>query len=271
MRERAADQGGNAPFEGVVPGFVRLYHAVLEHALQCYPREACGLLARAANGALAYHRCRNAAAAAGDAFRIDPRDWAAVEDAHPVVAVVHSHPDGDAHASDADRAMCHASGLPWFIVAVPGTTWSTLWPHRPLPLLGRQFHHGVVDCYSLVRDYYAERLGIALPDFERADGWWDRGEDLYRKHFAEAGFVDLGRPAGRADGATELRLHDALLMQVAARCENHAAVFVGPVHGVDSILHHLYGRLSAHDPWGGYWLRHCTAVMRHRSLLEAAP
>ncbi|MCW5657455.1 MAG: C40 family peptidase [Burkholderiaceae bacterium] len=248
-----------------------MYHSVLEHALKCYPREACGVLVRDGRGALAYHRCRSTVpeGEAGDAFRIHPQDWAAAEDAGRVVAVVHSHPDDDAHPSDADRAQCHASGLPWFILQVPGTAWSTLWPQAPLALLGRQFHHGVVDCYSLIRDYYRERCSITLPDFEREDGWWERGEDLYRKGFAQAGFVEVGRPAGRADGAAEVRLHDVLLMQVAARVENHAAVFVGPVHGVDSIIHHLYGRLSCHDPWGGYWLQRCTAVLRHQKMLRA--
>jgi hypothetical protein len=29
----------------------------------------------------------------------------------------------------------------------------------------------------------------------------------------------------------------------------------------------LYGRLSTHDVYGGYWARHTRAVCRHRSLL----
>lgn len=246
-----------------------LYDTILQHAQDEYPREACGLLCESAAGALVYERCRNTAPAGTerDRFQIHPEDWARAEDAHTRIdAVVHSHPDASAEPSDADRAMCHATGVPWYVIQVPGGVMRCIRP-APLPLVGREFHHGVVDCYSLVRDHFSQVLQIELPDFPREDGWWERGEDLYRQGFAQAGFIDLGPPRGEAGGSAEIRLHDGLLMRVAARQDNHLAVFVGPVNGVDCILHHLYGRLSGHEPWGGYWLRHCTSVLRHQSLL----
>lgn len=255
--------------------FARLHHQVLEHAQRDHPREACGLLARNKRGAIVYHPCRNMApeSAARDSFRIHPEDWAEAEDlSAQILAVVHSHPDSDAHPSHADRWMCHESGLPWFVIAVPGGAWTLTLP-EPLPLLGREFHHGIVDCYTLVRDYYRQMLALELPNFERKDDWWqpgpngEPGADLYRKHFAVAGFVDLGRPAGRPDGDAQVRLHDVLLMRVQSQQENHAGVFVGPVHGVDCFMHHLMGGMSRREPWGGVYMNRCTAVLRHRSLL----
>ncbi|MFN0186019.1 MAG: C40 family peptidase, partial [Aquabacterium sp.] len=159
----------------LVRAFARLLPQVLEHAQREHPREACGLVLREGS-VTRYVACRNVAPLAhqGDRFELDPRDWAAAEDAGTVLAVVHSHPDSDANPSEADRWLCHASGLPWFVVAWPGAAWQPLWP-QPLPLVGRQFEHGVVDCYTLVRDYYAQRLGIELPNFERDDEWWRRG------------------------------------------------------------------------------------------------
>ncbi len=238
-----------------------LYAQAYAHLAAQHPAEGCGLLVRRGRRTV-YWPCRNAAALhqAQDRFVVHPEDWAAAEDAGTVLAVVHSHPDDDAHPSEADRWLCHASGLPWFIVAVPGPAWQPLWP-EPLPLLERQFVHGVVDCYTLVRDYYARELGIELPDFERADDWWNHGGDLYRQNFGAAGFAAVeGEP----------RLHDVLLMQVAARVPNHAAVWVGSDPAMPGtaprILHHLYGRLSGHDVWGGDWARRTTAVLRHRSL-----
>jgi hypothetical protein len=49
-------------------------------------------------------------------------------------------------------------------------------------LLERPFVHGVHDCYSIVRDSYAQH-GITHNDYLRAFGWWDDkcGLDLYRK------------------------------------------------------------------------------------------
>lgn len=239
---------------------------VLAHAEAERPREACGLLLRVKRRVV-YRACRNLADLhqAKDRFSIHPEDWAAAEDDGKVLAVVHSHPDADCHPSDTDRVMCLRSGLPWYIVAVPGGAWCGFTPDV-LPLVGRRFEHGTVDCYSLIRDYYDAMLSIALPDFERPDTWW-KPEDgsaplnLYRENFAAAGFVDLGQ--------VQPRRHDVLLMQVAARVENHAAVYVGDAGDGrgELILQHLHSRLSGHDVWGGDWAQRTTAVLRHRSLM----
>lgn len=240
--------------------------AIYAHALEHYNdgrREACGLIVRTADGD-AYRPCTNIASGDQSAgFKLCPRDWAACEDEGEIVAVVHSHPDASAHPSDADRIMCNRSGLPWLIISMPGGVILQCQPVPDgLPLVGRAFHHGVVDCYTLVRDYYQQRLGIELPDFERADDWWSKGQNLYRENFAKAGFVQV---AGVEDAAP--RPHDVLLMMVKANVENHAAVYEDASRNL--LLHHLWGRPSGHDIWGGYWRRHTTAVLRHKSLLGA--
>lgn len=256
--------------------FEQNFARVLAFAQNAAPREACGLLVRLRDGSTAYLDCRNIApeGAARDSFKIHPEDWASAEDlSEELLAIVHSHPDADCHPSHADRWMCHESGLPWFIVALPSQAVSLTMPDQPLPLLEREFHHGIVDCYTLVRDYYREQLQIELPNGERADDWWqpgpngEPGQDLYRKNLEAAGFVDLGRPAGRPDGGVQVQLHDVLLMKIRSDQENHAGVFIGPVYGVDCMLHHPMGGMSRREPWGGVWLNRCTAVARHRSLL----
>ncbi|KLB50036.1 Mov34/MPN/PAD-1 family protein, partial [Xanthomonas euvesicatoria] len=86
-------------------------------------------------------------------------DYAAAEDAGQIVALVHSHPNASAHASDADKAMCEASGLTWHIISVGQVDGvpecgevQTIQPSGYVaPLVGRQFAHGVLDCYTLVR------------------------------------------------------------------------------------------------------------------------
>jgi proteasome lid subunit RPN8/RPN11 len=241
---------------------------IMAHALVGYQqdrRETCGLVI-SVDGAQMYFPCRNMAegAAGRDTFKIDPRDMVDAETLGEVLAIVHSHPDASAHATDADRWMCERTGLPWIIISMPDGVILQIEPTgRRLPLVGRQFHHGLVDCYTLIQDYYAEAVGIELPHFERTDDWWSRGEDLYRANFQAAGFVQVGTP-----DTVQLRQHDVLLMMVAAKQENHGAVMVDPVAGI--ILQHLWGRLSGRDVYGGYWLRHTTAVLRHSSMLEHA-
>lgn len=226
--------------------------AIRAHAADEMPRECCGLVV-VVRGRERYVRCQNIGERA-DHFAMEPLDLARAEEAGDVLAVVHSHPDASPRPSEADRVGCEQSGWPWVIVGWPADRWERLAPcgYRA-PLIGRPWAHGILDCYSLVRDWYARELGIALPDYPRTDGWWERGEDLYRRHYREAGFERVAGTPQR---------HDVLLMRVQARQENHAAIYLGGTQ----ILHHLHERLSSREVYGGYWQKHTTAVLRHRTL-----
>lgn len=241
---------------------------LLAHAEREAPRECCGLLVRLndAPDQVKYFPAKNlhTGAAGHDRFRLDPVDYCAAEEEGVIEAIVHSHPNASANPSMADRVGCEASGLPWLIVGWPSGVVKALQPEGwQAPLLGREFCHGVLDCYTLIQDYYRRELRIELPDFEREDDWWNKGQDLYMQGFERAGFVavtDAPRP------------HDVILMQVLADVANHGAVYLGD--GV--MLHHLFNRLSAREVYGdgsggGYWERHTLAILRHRSLLGAAP
>lgn len=223
--------------------------AIRAHAADAYPREACGLVI-IERGRERYVRCRNAAVTASEHFVLPAEDFAAAEARGDVVAVVHSHPDFPATPSAADRVSCEASGLPWHIVSWPDGDLQTIEPcGYEAPLVGRPFAHGVLDCWSLVRDWYARERGVALRDYERRDNWWNEGADLYMQHYAEVGGVVV-------PGITDMQTGDVIIMQVRAPVPNHAGVYIGD----GLILHHLYNRLSSRDVYGGYW-QECTRVI----------
>ncbi|WP_237140977.1 C40 family peptidase [Pseudomonas putida] len=242
--------------------------AMYEHAREQAPKECCGLLIKIGRK-LSYRRCQNVAPEPEESFRIAAEDWAEAEDLGEVVAVVHSHPGQSARLSAADRTAMEATAIPWVIIEVrEGVSVSHL-VHEPTgyqaPLVGRPFHHGVLDCYTLVRDYYQRELGILLPDYEREDGWWDKGQDLYADNFEAAGFYPVD--------PNELRQGDLIVMQVRSEKANHAGVYLAdgrlktepehhPVPG--GILHHLYGRDSKRDVFGGYWRESARLYLRHR-------
>ena len=243
--------------------------AAFQHCLACYPAEGVGLVVRDGDSE-AFVPCVNAAADPLAEFEIAGQEYADIEDAHEeVLALVHSHPDAGTDPSDADRLACEASGMPWAIVSVlkhagedaphvAGIGW--LQPAGYVaPLIGRQFHHGVLDCYTLIRDWYARERGITLPDFERKDKWWDDGvSDLYTTHFAEAGFERL------PDGAP-LEPGDVILMQIRSRngTPNHGGVYLGD----GKLLHHPYLRLSRVDVYGGMWMQYTRLIVRRRSAM----
>ena len=58
-----------------------------------------------------------------------------------------------------------------------------------LPYVGREFVFGVVDCYTLVHDWYAREYGVQLHDYDRRDKFWDRGENLYLTTLLLRGFA----------------------------------------------------------------------------------
>ncbi len=213
-------------------------------------REACALL-HVVKGREMLFTCRNLSEDR-HAFIIDPRDYAEAERLGEIVAVIHSHVLRSPAPSEADRVSCEASGLPWHIVSVPNGTWETLEPSGyKAPLIGREFSHGVLDCYALVRDYYKENLGADLPEFERRPEWWSKGDRLLvPKNFRVAGF--------RAVTLDEIATHDVLVMQILADVPNHVGVYLGD----DVFLHHLSGRLSSRDLFAGYYRKHCVQVLR---------
>jgi cell wall-associated NlpC family hydrolase len=244
----------------LTPTVITAMHA--EAARQA-PREMCGVLVRAAPDTDAvFVPCANVAQ--GNAqFEIDAAGYARAEERGAVVAIVHSHPNDDATPSAVDRAACDAGGVPWLVIAHPShaQAWLAPWAPRPpnsaqaLPLLGRVFEQGVVDCYTLMRDWYFQRHRLSLGDYRRDYDWWRQGGDLFSANFAAEGFVTL--PAG-----APLLAGDTLCMRFRSPVVNHVAIYLGE----DQIIQHLARRLSAREVYGGYWARHTVGVQRHRAL-----
>lgn len=217
---------------------------MIDHAAACYPHESCGLLVRTAAG-LEYLPAQNLAPEPSETAIIDPDVWIEAERMGAVVGIVHSHPDGPSVLSGADRLAQQQSGLPWHLVVGDQVR---VFPPVP-PLLGREFHHGVTDCYTLFRDAYA-LAGHPLPDFKRDADWWDNGQNLYLDNFSRHGFYQVSEP----------QPGDVLLIQLASDTPNHTAIYLGN----NQILHHCPNRLSGREVFGGYWLRHLHSIWRYQ-------
>lgn len=228
---------------------------VLLHAKETYPNECCGL-AVVVKGKLQYKHCRNINP--GKQFAIHPDDYAACADLGEIVGVCHSHVNESVNPSESDLVGIESSKVPWLIVNPDTNQHSITFPtNYKLPLLGRQFKHGTVDCLSLIRDYCSE-IGIQIPDYYREDDWWLKGGDLYREKFAECGFVKVG-----GSEYTAFKKHDLIIMQVCSPVPNHGAIYIGD----NLILQHCHGRLSSRDVYGGYWRKVTNMVLRHKDFL----
>ena len=241
--------------------------AINAHANKCHPREACGILLE--NGE--YIPCRNVSP--DDAqFEICPYDLVRAEKEGKIQAYVHSHSgfgEASTKPSQLDMLQMGLHGLPWAIAN--GVDVDLYHPtDYKAPLIGRDYYHGTLDCYTLIKDYYQRELGITLNDYERADEWWaDKdSKPLYLDGFKKEGFAEVNT----------IQRHDIILARLGRTVHvNHALVFIGngtlkseptdDVVGNDLVLHHPYGRESLREIFGESWQRRAAVIIRHKSLM----
>ena len=220
--------------------------AALVHAKDQDPKESCGLLLNI-KGKEKYFPCRNLSMTAFQCFIIDPEDYIKADNTGDIIAVVHSHPVTPPVPSQSDKVACEQSGLVWHIVNPKTESWGYLEPTGyKAPILGREWAWGVTDCYTLVRDWYKEKLNINLIDWQRPTTLEDFNKDpMFEKCAKETGFRELKADEKLIDG-------DLLFMSIFSNNLNHVAIFID-----GDVLHHLADRLSCIEPYSE-WLLKCT-------------
>ena len=227
----------------------------LIHAKEEDPRESVGLV-NIVRGREKYYRCRNQAEEPELHFCLDPSDYLKCEKQGEIVAVIHSHPTTSQEPSEADKVACERNNLPWFIVNPNTEKWSYYEPSGfTLPYVGRHWAHGIVDCYTLWKDWYKGELGIEMSEYNRQDDWWHKGENLYLDNFEKEGMREIK--------LEDIQYGDIILMNIESPVPNHAAIYLGE----NVILHHVTNRLSSRDvyKWGGYYHKMTEKVLRHES------
>ncbi len=242
--------------------------AAKAHAIAEFPKESCGFIKGGA-----YFACANKHKTPLTHFTIRSKRYDKAYAAGEVAAIVHSHPNGPLSPSHADMQQQDVSDVPWVIITLneTGVDKIVAWGDSlPVPqLIGRPFIHGVLDCYTVVRDVF--RLGsdallqqgihwplapILLPQVPRGDGWWTESEDLYAKQFEQFGF--------RKINFAEVQPGDCFLAAVGnkvinpKRQLNHAGVLLHH----DQVLHHMPTDISRRvqcGVWGrsaDLWIRY---------------
>lgn len=216
----------------------QLLKDIEQHAIKEYPLECAGLIVDNK-----YLPMINTSNDPMNTFRISASDRL---NAGTIEAVVHSHPYDKFNPpkyppewpSTPDMKGWMADNVPWIIVATDGEGISTpvIMDERTIhPLEGREFIHGVHDCYSVIRDWFRLERNTVLKQIPRGMEWWHEGENLYEDHFKEAGF--------RIINEEEAMVGDCVLMKIHSRVICHAAVITGH----NTILHHVMHRLSGYD------------------------
>lgn len=227
-----------------------------------YPNEACGVVVSIGKKPIALS-CRNLARNPKDQFVMSPEDYAMAASQGEILAIWHTHVECDPVASDADKIGCENTQLPWYIVSVYMKDdgefhFSDLNFIEPtgyeLDYVGRPYVWGVIDCFTILRDYYRKEFGIHINDYPREEPNGKTGHHYFIDAFEFEGFVLLDAHAPYKKG-------DLIFMQIQGMEPNHCAIYIGD----DKILHHCVNRLSKVDIYGGYWEKHTTHRLRHKN------
>ena len=261
----------------------QVLEAAKAHGIAQWPLESVGYVV-----AGTYVPQENISTTPMSTFEVCPSAWLSSVQIGTIQAVIHSHPihRRTNSAGVEELVVCDYpnaidmrgqinSGVPLGIFTCDAASatepffWGDAVPIPPLTGTHRFFRHGVMDCYSLIRDYYRVTFGIALKEHPRDWDWWNvkqhgsqvvPAQDLYTMGFQETGF--------RTINSSELRRGDVFLAQIPRTpVPCHGGIYLGG--SGDMILHHLcsgkpvdYTRLAVEEP-GIRYLKYATHFLRY--------
>lgn len=225
---------------------------IRSHARETPNLEVCGLVVRELDGKLIAVPTPNIADNPAESFRIPPVPFLKSKLSGDLVGYYHSHPNSGVEASPHDIEVADEIGLPAFIFSVPDDLLGVYIPKSyRLPLVGRKFCPLVADCVTLVWDYYARVLDVALPFLPRTQADYYRGVDFDFRHLLEAANVRIVHSP---------EPNDVIAMNLyGSRRANHLAVYLGG----NRILHQTGERLSLVEVYGGTWEKATNHIFRH--------
>lgn len=176
-------------------------------------------------------------------FILDPQVWLDFDE--EIVAIFHTHPNGEPFLSTADRVSQVQSGLPWVLYTADKRK-----VFQPVPrLIGREFKYGVTDCYALIKDAY-HLAGIELPAYDRDD----IDEDAKQERI----MLEIEDVFYKVKDISELQIGDVVTTTLSGRA-THMAMYVGG----SKFLHHAYNRISLRENLSEGWLKRIHSIWRH--------
>ncbi|QIG76095.1 tail assembly protein K [Rhizobium phage RHph_I4] len=242
-----------------------------KHALSCGTLEAVGFFLKGDR----FMPVENKSEEPWHHFVYDSDDYLEVAD--DIEGIVHSHTEGPnrneagnyvlptPEPTKLDMENQIATAVPWGIsCVVSGSVGNPVWWGDQLPirpLIGRVFHHGINDCFSLIRDQF--RLwGFHFEDVPRDPWWWSELKEdgtyinLYEDLFESRGFVRVERSRWKRGDVFLAKLHSP-------EVRNHGGVFISN----EEFIHHAGDHLSRRA-LGEIWQNKLDFLVRHKDMPE---
>lgn len=173
------------------------------------------------------------------------------------IAIFEVNPASDLSVSDSNRAEMNADNLALTIIGKDRDHSKSYLPDRYFENVSyenRIYLYGMLDCYTLIRDYFRDKYDIWIPaNIDRSFGWWHNGRNLY---------VDMYSSYGFKETSTAIKKDDVLLFKFDNGMPSHSAIYMGN----GKMMHHMIGRLSCIDDFDGIYKMSLAGVLRYGNM-----
>jgi proteasome lid subunit RPN8/RPN11 len=229
------------------------------HSKEEFPKECCGLIV-SRNKEDQIFKCRNTSESPKNHFSLHPVDYLRGSESGAIKAVYHSHPSDNDKFSPCDILNSKKHSLLYVLYNVKKDVFSTFDPKKDKTFLyDRIFRIGESDCYTFVKEYYAD-LGIKLHGYNNlGDNWHKKNPNLIQDLF-ELNEKDKNLNISELSPSSEFRKHDVLVFEfLKGSGANHVAVYLGN----GQIMHHPRNKYLCTEPLSTVYKNKIIKVYRH--------
>lgn len=176
------------------------------------------------------------------------------------ISILEIDPNSDLSISTANREEMNENNLALTIVGKDKDHSKSFLPDRYFENVSyenRIYIYGMLDCYTLLRDYYRDTLGVWIPsNIDRSFGWWHNGRNLYVDMYGQYGFKEVT--------GDKIKIGDALIFKFDRGMPSHSAIYIGN----GKMLHHMIGRMSCVEDFDGIYKVSLVGVLRYNGNVE---
>jgi hypothetical protein len=173
------------------------------------------------------------------------------------VSIIKIDSESDLTLSESDRLEMNEKNLAFTIIGKTKDHSKSYLPDRYLETVNyenRIYLYGLLDCYTLIRDYFRNNYNIWIPaNIDRSFGWWHNGRNLY---------VDMYEQYGFKETSSSIKKDDVLIFRFDNGMPSHSAIYLGQ----GKMLHHMLGRFSCVENFDGTYKMGLVGVLRHGDL-----
>ena len=231
--------------------------SIKDHAFREKPNECCGLIINNDNAPTSFP-CRNSSEKPTAHFSINPSDYLRASRNGKIVATYHSHNSANEEFSVNDMNNSRIHQINYILYNTNKDTFSFFdYKKNKTFLYNRLFEIGKSDCYSIVKEYYAD-LGIKL------EGENTLGNDWYKKDpYLIARLFELNKKniGIELDPSSQLKKHDVLVFEfIKGGGPNHVSVYLGN----GTMIHHPRNKYPCIEDLSSIYKKRMYKIYRHK-------